>query len=112
MGSLVPSLSLSRLRAVFGASWNWTNRPAYQIKIRHQFELGSFDVAHWDESRIGEAGAAGPGPISACPSAPPRSPPRCQPSQPSRRGSSAAAPVHATTGGAALEGGLSVILPL
>ena len=44
MGSLVPSLSLSRLRAVFGASWNWANRPAYQIKIRHQFELGGFDV--------------------------------------------------------------------
>jgi hypothetical protein len=44
MGSLVPSFSLSRLRAVFGASWNWTNRPAYQIKIRHQFELGGFDV--------------------------------------------------------------------
>ena len=44
MGSLVSSFSLSRLRAVFGASWNWTNRPAYQIKIRHQFELGGFDV--------------------------------------------------------------------
>jgi hypothetical protein len=44
MSSLVPSLSLSRLRAVFGASWNWANRPAYQIKIRHQFELGGFDV--------------------------------------------------------------------
>ena len=44
MGSLVPSFSLSRLRAVFGLSWNWTNRPAYQIKIRHQFELGGFDV--------------------------------------------------------------------
>jgi hypothetical protein len=44
MGSLVPSLSLSRLRAVFRASWNWTNRPAYQIKIRHQFELGGFGV--------------------------------------------------------------------
>jgi hypothetical protein len=44
MGSLVPSFSLSRLLAVFGASWNWTNRPAYQIKIRHQFELGGFDV--------------------------------------------------------------------
>jgi hypothetical protein len=44
MGSRVPSLSLSRLRVVFGASWNWANRPAYQIKIRHQFELGGFDV--------------------------------------------------------------------
>ena len=44
MGSLVSSLSLSRLRAVFGASWHWANRPAYQIKIRHQFELGGFDV--------------------------------------------------------------------
>jgi hypothetical protein len=44
MGSLVPSLSLSRLRAVFGWSWNWANRPAYQIKVRHQFELGGFDV--------------------------------------------------------------------
>jgi len=44
MGSLVPSLSLSRLRGVFGASWHWLNRPAYQIKIRHQFELGGFDV--------------------------------------------------------------------
>ena len=40
MGSLVPSLSLSHLRA----SWNWSNRPAYQFKIRHQFELGGFDV--------------------------------------------------------------------
>jgi hypothetical protein len=38
------SRTLSRLRAVFGASWNLTNRPAYQIKIRHQFELGGFDV--------------------------------------------------------------------
>jgi hypothetical protein len=44
MDSLVPALSLSRLRAVFGASWNWANRPAYQIKIRHQFEVGGFDV--------------------------------------------------------------------
>jgi hypothetical protein len=26
------------------ASWNWSNRPAYQFKIRHQFELGGFDV--------------------------------------------------------------------
>jgi hypothetical protein len=44
MDSLVPSLSLSRLQAAFGASWHWTNRPAYQIKIRHWFELGGFDV--------------------------------------------------------------------
>jgi hypothetical protein len=44
MGSLVPSLSLSRLRTAFGASWHWSNRPAYQFKIRHQFELGGFDV--------------------------------------------------------------------
>jgi hypothetical protein len=44
MGSLVPSLSLSRLRGAFSASWNWTNRPAYQVKVRHQFELGGFDV--------------------------------------------------------------------
>ena len=44
MGSLVPSLSLSRLQAVFGLSWHWNNRPAYQIKIRHHFELGGFDV--------------------------------------------------------------------
>ena len=44
MGSLVPSLPLSRLRAAFGASWHWSNRPAYQFKIRHQFELGGFDV--------------------------------------------------------------------
>ena len=44
MNSLVPSITLSHLRAVFGASWNWINRPAYQIKIRHQFELGGFDV--------------------------------------------------------------------
>jgi hypothetical protein len=45
MGSLVPSLPLSRLRTAFGASWHWSNRPAYQFKIRHQFELGGFDVA-------------------------------------------------------------------
>jgi hypothetical protein len=44
MGSLVPSISLSRLRAAFSASWNWSNRPAYQFKIRHQLELGGFDV--------------------------------------------------------------------
>jgi hypothetical protein len=44
MGSLVPSFSLSRLRAAFSVSWNWTNRPGYQFKIRHQFELGGFDV--------------------------------------------------------------------
>ena len=44
MGSLVPSLSLSRLRAAFSTSWHWSNRPAYQFKIRHQFELGGFDV--------------------------------------------------------------------
>jgi hypothetical protein len=44
MNSLVPSITLSHLRAVFSASWNWINRPAYQIKIRHQFELGGFDV--------------------------------------------------------------------
>jgi len=44
MGSLVPSVSLSRLRAAFSVSWNWSNRPAYQFKIRHQFELGGFDV--------------------------------------------------------------------
>jgi hypothetical protein len=28
MGSLVPSLSLSRLRTAFGASWHWSSRPA------------------------------------------------------------------------------------
>jgi hypothetical protein len=28
----------------FGVSWHWSNRPAYQFKIRHQFELGGFDV--------------------------------------------------------------------
>jgi hypothetical protein len=44
MGSLVPSVSLSRLRTAFSLSWHWTNRPAYQFKIRHQFELGGFDV--------------------------------------------------------------------
>ena len=44
MTSSVPSFSLSRLRAAFSASWNWSNRPAYQFKIRHQFELGGFDV--------------------------------------------------------------------
>jgi hypothetical protein len=44
MGSLVPSFPLSRLRAAFSASWNWSNRPAYQFKIRHQFELGGFEV--------------------------------------------------------------------
>jgi hypothetical protein len=44
MGSLVPSFSLSRLRTAFSVSWNWSNRPAYQFKIRHQFELGGFDV--------------------------------------------------------------------
>ena len=57
---------------------------------------------------LGEAGAAGPGPISACPSTrpvPPRLLRRCQPSQPSRRGSSAAAPVRAMTGGAVWEWG-------
>jgi hypothetical protein len=32
------------LRAAFSASWNSSNRPAYQFKIRHQFELGGFDV--------------------------------------------------------------------
>jgi hypothetical protein len=53
---------------------------------------------------------AGPGPFSAWPSArpvPPRSPPRCQPSQPSRRGSSAVAP-GAGGGGAGL--GLLVMI--
>ena len=44
MGSSVPSIALSRLRAAFSASWNWSNRPAYQFKIRHQFELGGFEV--------------------------------------------------------------------
>jgi hypothetical protein len=44
MGSSVPSFSLNRLRAAFSASRNWSNRPAYQFKIRHQFELGGFDV--------------------------------------------------------------------
>jgi hypothetical protein len=44
MSSLLPSLSLGRLRTAFSASWNWSNRPAYHFKIRHQFELGGFDV--------------------------------------------------------------------
>ena len=44
MGSLVPAVSLSRLRTAFSLSWHWTNRPAYQFKVRHQFELGGFDV--------------------------------------------------------------------
>jgi hypothetical protein len=44
MGSSVPSISLSRLRAAFSGSWNWSNRPAHQFKVRHQFELGGFDV--------------------------------------------------------------------
>jgi hypothetical protein len=44
MASSVPSFSLSRLRPIFNASWHWINRPSYQIKVRHQFELGGFEV--------------------------------------------------------------------
>jgi hypothetical protein len=44
MTSSVPSFSLSRLRPLFSASWHWINRPSYQIKVRHQFELGGFEV--------------------------------------------------------------------
>ena len=44
MSSLVPSFSLSRLRPIFGLSWHWINRPSYQIKVRHQFEIGGFEV--------------------------------------------------------------------
>ena len=43
-GSIVPSFSLSRLRPIFGLSWHWINRPSYHVKIRHQFELGGFEV--------------------------------------------------------------------
>lgn len=37
------------MTSLFDASWSWKNRhlvdrPSYQIKIRHQFELGGFDV--------------------------------------------------------------------
>jgi hypothetical protein len=45
MASSVPSFSLSRLRPIFNASWHWINRPSYRVKVRHQFELGGFDVA-------------------------------------------------------------------
>jgi hypothetical protein len=44
VASSVPSFSLSRLRAAFSPSWNVSNRPGYHVKIRHQFELGGFDV--------------------------------------------------------------------
>src|SRR5262249_47082290 len=44
MASIVPSISLSRLRPIFNASWHWINRPSYQVKVRHQFELGGFEV--------------------------------------------------------------------
>ena len=44
MSSLVPPFSLSRLGPVFGLSWHWINRPSYQLKVRHQFEIGGFDV--------------------------------------------------------------------
>jgi hypothetical protein len=44
MTSIVPWFFLSRLRPIFDASWHWINRPSYQIKVRHQFELGGFDV--------------------------------------------------------------------
>jgi hypothetical protein len=44
MNSIVPSFSLSRLRPNFGLSWHWINRPSYQAKHRHQFELGGFEV--------------------------------------------------------------------
>jgi hypothetical protein len=43
-GSIVPSFSLSRLRPIFGLSWHWINRPSYHVKVRHQFELGGFEV--------------------------------------------------------------------
>jgi hypothetical protein len=43
-GSIVPSFSLSRLRPIFGLSWQWINRPSYQLKVRHQFEIGGFEV--------------------------------------------------------------------
>jgi hypothetical protein len=38
------SLSLSLLRAAFSATWDACERPAYQIKVRHQFDLGGFEV--------------------------------------------------------------------
>ena len=44
MASIVPSFSLSRLRPIFNASWHWINRPSYQVRVRHQFELGGFDL--------------------------------------------------------------------
>jgi hypothetical protein len=44
MASIVPSFSLSRLQPIFNASWHWINRPSYQIKLRHQFEMGGFEV--------------------------------------------------------------------
>jgi hypothetical protein len=60
---------------------------------------------------MGKAGAACPGPISACPSAassPPRSPPRCQPAQPSPRGSLAAAAAGRSAAGGDTRGGKTV----
>jgi hypothetical protein len=44
MGSIVPSFALSRLRPISGLAWHWINRPCYQVKVRHQFELGGFEV--------------------------------------------------------------------
>jgi hypothetical protein len=44
MSSIVPSFSLSRLRPTFGLAWHWINRPSYHVKVRHQFELGGFEV--------------------------------------------------------------------
>jgi hypothetical protein len=32
------------LRVAFSKAWHWGNRPAYQFKVRHHFELGGFDV--------------------------------------------------------------------
>jgi hypothetical protein len=50
MSSLVPSFSLSRLQLIFGLSWHWVNRPSYQLKVRHQFEVGGFDVSAKSEA--------------------------------------------------------------
>jgi hypothetical protein len=44
MSSTVPSFSLSRLRPTFGLAWHWINRPSYHVKVRHQFDLGGFEV--------------------------------------------------------------------
>lgn len=50
------SASLSRLQAAFSVTWDVSERPAYSIHVRHEFELGGFEITQAPSIQLDEVG--------------------------------------------------------